>query len=88
MNIVSIVKCVLIGLCFQNVAISSVSSYDKFHNKGLSTNINYNHPYFTSNVFHSIEYASKNSNTNTNKKNLKLRKMQFNVTKSLPNIIL
>ena len=84
MNIVDIVKCVLFGLCIQNITVDSLFSYDKFHNRGISTDINDNQPYFTSNVFHSIEYASKN----TNKKNLKLRKIQFNVTKSLPEIIL
>ena len=87
MNTSDIVKCVLFGLFLQNiVVVDSIFSYDRFHNKGISNDINDNQPYFTSNVFHSIEYASKN--TNTNKKNLKLRKIQFNVTKSLPDIIL
>ena len=86
MNTSDIVKCVLFGLLLQNMAVDSIFSYDRFHNKGISNEINDNQPYFTSNIFHSIEYASKN--TNTNKKNLKLRKVQFNVTKSLPEIIL
>jgi hypothetical protein len=85
MNIVDIIKYVLIGLCVQNITeVTPIYSYDKFQNRGIHVDISEIRPYYASDIFHSIEYSCKN----TNSKKLKLRAFYLNTTKSLPNISL
>ncbi len=61
--------------------ISGLYTYDKFYNRGIQVDFSDNHPYYTSNIFHSVEYAAKNNT-------LKLRRININASKSLPEIIL
>ena len=75
----NIIKCLLIGILCQT--INGLYTYDRFYNRGVSVDFSDNHPYYTSNIFHSVEYASKNTT-------LKLRRFNFNGSKSLPEIIL
>jgi|LakMenE18May11ns_1017448.scaffolds.fasta_scaffold9920316_3 hypothetical protein len=85
MNIVNIIKYVLIGLCVQSITeVTPMYAYDKFQNRDIRVDISDTRPYYTSDIFHSIEYSCKN----TNNKKLKLRTFYLNTTKSLPNISL
>jgi hypothetical protein len=79
MNTVNIVKCLLIGFLCQT--INGIYTYDKFYNKGMTVDSSDNRPYYTSNVFHSVDYAAKNTT-------LKLRRFNLNSSKSMPEFIL
>lgn len=66
----------------------SFYTYDRFNNRAIPVNNEGTLIYYTSDVFHSIEYADKNksyntSNTSILNKNITLRKKN---SKSLPNL--
>ena len=64
--------------------IESFYNYDRFNNKQIAVNYNKNYVFYTSNLFHSIEYTNKVKNNTINKNNtiVQLR----NSSKSLPDI--
>ena len=75
----NIVKYLFFGLLLHS--ISGLYTYDRFYNRGIFVDSSDNRPYYTSNIFHSLDYASKNTT-------LKLRRIHLNSSKSMPEIIL
>lgn len=68
----------------------SFYAYDSFNNRAVPLNYGENIIYYTSDIFHSIEYSDKNkscfktNNTNINNNPIKLKLRKISSSKSLP----
>lgn len=79
----------LLLIAYSLSGLSALYTYDRVNNRQITLDTGFNNVYYTSNNFHSIEYASLHGAKNITSQNvtttlIKLRKS--NATKSLPNL--